>query len=153
MKTDEWIDKRNWGAGEWQDEPDRAEWVDEKTGYPCIIRRVELHGALCGYVGIPEKHPYFGLGDSDLDDVDVHGGLTFASNCQEENPRGICHQSPEKRWWLGFDTAHCDDYLPKMERDYPSMPRFGRTQTYKNFEYMKNQIASLAAQLKRKEAA
>ena len=86
------VDKATWGPGPWQDEPDKEQWADEATGYPCLIVRNRL-GALCGYVGVPEGHPWHG---KDYDDIepcpDVHGGLTYADSCQE-GPEGetICH--------------------------------------------------------------
>lgn len=54
-------DKKAWGHGPWQDEPDKISWVDEATGLDCLIVR-NHGGALCGYVGVPETHPLFGLG-------------------------------------------------------------------------------------------
>lgn len=44
--------------GEWDREPDKIEWTDKKTGLPCLIVRNRL-GALCGYVGVGEKHPFY----------------------------------------------------------------------------------------------
>lgn len=40
------IDKSD---GEWKDEPDKIQWQDEATGFPCLIVRGPS-GALCGYV-------------------------------------------------------------------------------------------------------
>jgi hypothetical protein len=54
------IDKTLWPRGEWDDEPDKMQWQDEATGLPCLIVRGPV-GALCGYVGVPEGHPCFGL--------------------------------------------------------------------------------------------
>lgn len=34
--------------------------MDEETGYPCLIVRAPVTGALCGYVGVPERHPLYG---------------------------------------------------------------------------------------------
>lgn len=86
MHTQEWTtrDKTTWGAGEWQDEPDKAQWVDDATGLDCLIVRGP-GGAWCGYVGVPNTHPYF---EKDYDDCDVraHGGLTFADRCAEPTP-------------------------------------------------------------------
>lgn len=53
-------DKTNWGAGDWQKEPDKVQWQDEETGLPCLIVRGPT-GALCGYVGVPQGHPAYGL--------------------------------------------------------------------------------------------
>lgn len=94
----EWktIDKSEWERGQWDNEPDKVQWVDEATGLDCLIVR-NHGGAWCGYVGLPEGHPYYEVGYSDCTqkppcgesycdhspDVDVHGGLTFADHCHE----------------------------------------------------------------------
>lgn len=64
--TREVIPKSKWGVGPWQDEPDRLEWIDERTGLPCcIIRNMHVTGSLCGYVGVPANHALFGWCYSD----------------------------------------------------------------------------------------
>jgi hypothetical protein len=30
-------DKTQWGNGDWQNEPDKKQWQDTETGYPCLI--------------------------------------------------------------------------------------------------------------------
>lgn len=100
MNATEWtrLDKSTWGDGAWQSEPDKVQWVDDTTGLDCLIVR-NNGGALCGYVGLPESHPFHGKDygqcsqnppceDSWCDHspgsrVDVHGGLTFADSCNE----------------------------------------------------------------------
>lgn len=66
-------------------------------------------GYRCGYVRIPQGHPWHG---KDYDDVrttdgdypDVHGGLTFAE------PDADCGtDGADDAWWLGFDCAHAGD--------------------------------------------
>jgi len=60
MKTIEYkyIDKSDWAPGEWKNEPDKIQWLDKETKYPCLIVRGSV-GALCGYVGINKKHPFY----------------------------------------------------------------------------------------------
>lgn len=99
MGAREWttVDKRAWGPGEWQDEPDKVQWIDEATGLDCLIVR-NRGGALCGYVGIPDTHPLFEkeynhclvaeCGESWCEhtpesQLRVHGGITFSDRCQE----------------------------------------------------------------------
>ncbi len=77
-------DKSGWGNGPWQNEPDKIQWMDEATGYPCLM--VRPHGSWCGYVGVPPTHPAFGKSYDDVN-VSVHGGLTFASKCNEPPDR------------------------------------------------------------------
>lgn len=50
--------KESWGQGPWVSEPDKVQWLDEASGLPCLIVRGPM-GALCGYVGVPEGHPFF----------------------------------------------------------------------------------------------
>src|SRR5690349_2134282 len=118
MKTAEYrtIDKSGWERGEWDGEPDKKQWQDEKTGLPCLIVRGAYGGALCGYVGVKEGHPAFKKEYSEVDGIEVHGGLTFSGHCREsgDEEEGICHKSddPAPVWWLGFDCAHCWDVSP-----------------------------------------
>lgn len=81
MRTYTFPEARPHGVGPWNNEPDKAQWVDDATGLDCLIVR-NHGGALCGYVGVPEGHPAYGK-DYDTVDVLVHGGLTFASLCAE----------------------------------------------------------------------
>lgn len=105
------VDRTDWGAGPWDTEPDYIQW--QHAGYACLIVRNRM-GALCGYVGVDEAHPSFGKGYDDVD-VDVHGGLTYADKCTGH----ICHVPesgmPDSVWWLGFDTSHAFDLVPRME--------------------------------------
>lgn len=103
------IDKSEWGRGEWLNEPDKMQFVDEATGLPCLIVR-NSGGALCGYVGVAEGHPFFGKGYSDNASVEhvcdescdaeggyhsysstvgghlsAHGGITFAAFCSSHD--------------------------------------------------------------------
>lgn len=145
MQTWNLDDKSEWGPGPWQDEPDKAVWVDEATGLDCMIHR-SRGGALCGYVGVADHHPAFGKHYSDVDVV-VHGGLTYADKCNEDDPEGICHVPapgrPHDVWWFGFDCAHGRDVLPQMN-DTVGLRRY---QTYRDFGYVKKEVESLAQQL------
>lgn len=95
------------GYGEWVEESDLFEF--EYLGYHAIIVRVfkkepfakELAyfgGHFCGYVRIPDEHPFFRKQDIDLD---CHGGLTF-NEAHEEH-------------WVGYDCGHSGDFIPTME--------------------------------------
>lgn len=159
------VDRSGWGDGPWNDEPDKLQWVDEATGFDCLIVRNRL-GALCGYVGLPPEHPCHGADNNsvktepdDEDDStypDVHGGLTYAAACQEQEDeaKGICHVPAPGRpgdvWWLGFDCAHSFDVAPGMlarEREMGlSTPRFPG-ESYKTVRYVQNECERLARQL------
>lgn len=164
-KTWTTMDKASWGPGPWQDEPDKEQWQDEATGFACLIKRNPM-GALCGYVGVPEGHPWHGSGYSPgwdeevgnlspalrlLTDVEVHGGLTYADSCQEgPEDKTICHVpglgEPEPLWWFGFDCAHAWDLAPAMaarERGYAPV---SLDDVYRDRAYVKAECASLAQQ-------
>lgn len=139
--------------GPWADEPDKAQWIDEKTNLDCLVVRNRL-GALCGYVGVPPQHPWHGK-DYDSVAVEVHGGLTYANPCVDgavDGPR-VCHipepGRPADVWWFGFDCAHCWDLVPGMRETYAlagiSRPDTG--ETYRTFAYVQQEIAQLAAPL------
>lgn len=162
-------DKTAWGDGPWQAEPDKEQFTDELTGLPCLIKR-NGSGALCGYVGVAEGHPWFGQNyywpsgyDADgnevalppalqaLSDVSVHGGLTYSGFCQPgDQAKTICHVpapgEPDRVWWLGFDCAHGGDLTPAYQHHLPANLRRG--DVYRDLAYVKAQCAGLAAQAK-----
>lgn len=166
------MEKKYEVSGVWDNEPD--EESGEYKGMKTFIKR-RPGGYLCGYVGIPEGHPWFGkdyndqvkvpkaimerpidvdkigainllcaVGKSDamkegfLDIVlaiDVHGGLTYAEkNAPMEEPDGF--------WWFGFDCAHAGDLLPKYDW-------IGRDGIYRDIDFVRQEIKSLADQLER----
>lgn len=146
MKTIEYttIDKSAWRRGEWDNEPDKVQWQDEATGLPCLVKRNGMVGILCGYVGVDSSHPHYGKGYSELIDIDVHGGLTYAAGCSHgDETTNICHipseGEPDNVWWFGFDCNHCFDFAPGM----PYMGDGG----YRNLAYVKSVCTQLARQL------
>jgi hypothetical protein len=160
------IDKSTWGAGPWQDEPDRVDFVAH--GFACLALRHPNCGHWCGYVGVPREHPAYGKGYDDLY-FEVHGGLTYAHVCD----RMICHVPapgmPEDVWWLGFDFAHGFDLSPGMEARERELARTSRERgliktaelfereipaemrgVYRALPYVRSEIESLAQQLRRR---
>jgi hypothetical protein len=144
------LDRTSWKRGEWDKEPDKIQYEDEATGLPCLIVRNHF-GALCGYVGVSFGHPYYGKDYHEID-LEVHGGLTYSEFCQEKEGEsgGICHipepGEPAKVWWLDFDCAHAWDVIPSFHNEcllYGS--------TYKNIDFVKEEIALLARQVKEAE--
>ena len=149
------IDKSEWVDGAWKDEPDKIQYTDKETGMPCLIVRSSRSGHLCGYVGIGEKHPLYQKDYEQVDDPDVHGGLTYASFCVEDDKEhGVCHivepGEEEPLWWFGFDCAHSCDVSgmanPKYFADYQDY-----RSSYKGFGYVKQQNTRLAVYLKNNE--
>lgn len=83
-----------------------------KTKRSIIEREWQAHGLdcavifvrqshRCGYVRIPEGHPFHGI-DNDEGLVDVHGGVTWAGELKHAEAR-------LEGFWLGFDCAHLGD--------------------------------------------
>jgi hypothetical protein len=115
---------------------------DESYQYPGPELEWEAHGFKChimfpaelahrnGYVGIPESHPWFGIGYSQCalrcacreqwcghrpeHLVDVHGGITYA----DKEADGL--------WYFGFDCAHLGD-APSPEFVERQASRYGLT--------------------------
>lgn len=149
METREYrtVDKSEWKRGEWDDEPDKAQWQDEETGLPCLIVRGG-GGALCGYVGVSEGHPAYKQDYGGVD-VEVHGGLTFSDMCADtdDESRHICHVpgpgEPDHVWWLGFDCAHLCDIAPAYDKE----GRYGWDSQYRSIGYVRREVARLARQL------
>lgn len=146
MQTWKNTDKSTWERGEWDGEPDKAQWIH--SGLDCLIVRGPM-GALCGYVGVPESHPFWEKDyDDDAIDVNVHGGLTFADRCQptDDPAKHICHTEEgaanKTVWWLGFDCNHAFDLAPKMDTRWRV-----RDGVYRDFDYVKLQVERLAEQL------
>ena len=134
----------------WEDEPDHAEWVQEPSGYKCRISRNETTGTLCGYVGIPKEHRFWGVnydGDEEIHAIaeDVHGGLTYSQ------------QGDDGYWYFGFDTSHAEDFAPKMVEalidlrgDLSLKSRlfnYWDCANYKTWEYVEDQIYWLGKRL------
>ena len=146
-------DKQTWGEGPWLEEPDKVVWVDDASDLDCMIVR-NHHGALCGYVGLPEGHPLHGQG-YDESDVDVHGGLTFAGPCMEgarEDEQHICHDPqgrPDNVWWLGFDCGHAFDLMPALRVRHRDLgfDDVGLDESYRDLAYVKDEVTRLAEQL------
>lgn len=157
MKTLEWrnVDKSAWGPGPWQEEPDAVQWQDEATSLPCLVLRSHSSGALCGYVGINEEHPFFGKSHDEIE-IDVHGGLTYSNFCFGEPGDGICHLpdpgEPERIYWLGFDCAHAWDVMPRLRALAPLPDELRDPEdVYRDLAYVKAECVRLAAQLKERE--
>lgn len=100
-------DKSEWGPGPWQDEPDKVQWLDPVTNYPCLIVRSQVSGSLCGYVGVPKEHPAYGL--------DYDG--TTAENAKAR--RTAQREAIRKKYsGLGQTVQYVNDGLP----DFSEVP-------------------------------
>lgn len=148
-----YIDRAGWPPGPWDDEPDRVFWYDETTGLPCIVKRQERTGHLCGYVGVPMSHPWVQQHEADeyayMGLLDVHGGCTYARPCDGDQELGVCHLpapgDPDEVFWFGFDMRHAWDLSPNDPM--PIMP----DQTYRDMAYVRGECRSAAQQAKAAE--
>ena len=133
--------------GPWNNEPDRIQF--EAEGFTCLAKRNERAGFWCGYVGIPSNHPYHKKSYNDIDGLDVHGGLTYSSLCDNDPIKGICHipkeGQPDELYWLGFDCGHCDDLAPWSLVNFPE--HHHEVEHYWTLEEVKQECAKLARQL------
>jgi hypothetical protein len=127
---------------EWTTEPNCKHWIDLTTGLDCLIVRNSV-GTLCGYVGVPNTHPWYGM-EHDEVNADCHGGLTFSSKCNAH----ICHDEHTETianadvWWLGFDCGHSGDLSPGSLQY-----GFHTSGVYRNIAYVEAECKKLALQI------
>jgi hypothetical protein len=144
MKTETFLDRTNYYPGPWDEEPDRAEWIDPATGLNCLAKRNAELGFWCGYVGLPPGHPWHGKCHYEIE-ADVHGRLTYAADCMDD-ARPMRGQ-PDHLYWLGFDCGHVGDQQP-----FCFAKRFGQPlpmlqdQLYRTLEYVRQECTELARQ-------
>lgn len=162
MKTETWIDKKTWGDGAWQGEPDRVEWIDSYSALPCLALRNPNSGAWCGYVAVPPDHDCYGVDYHKLPGV-VHEaaygqGINYTGSClvDEDVPERerICHVPKaghsDDVWWIGF---HCDDTWnigpARDARELASGHKLIRVgiEKYVSFAKVRESCTSLAAAL------
>jgi hypothetical protein len=135
------------GNGPWQDEPDRDQWIDEATGLRCYAVRHPDMGHWCGYVAVPQAHPWFGLGYSEEDDegrepelhIEVHGGITYA-----DTGKFLGTENGSEDWLFGFDCAHAGDYVPGLGS---SALMRSKEDNYRTLQFVRDECARLARQL------
>lgn len=62
------------------------------------------------YVKIPADHKYYKKGYEEID-IAVHGGITYINN-----ELYISEKEKLEGWFIGWDYAHCDDYMGFYEK-------------------------------------
>ena len=151
------------------------DWVTPSGLRACCI--INYKGTINGYVEVTKPSQYYGLAyyvysvnfedltswtdkakvkaQQHLNDIDVHGGLTFAAE-------GSLTYLPSSNWWFGFDTAHSGDrnsvdvaieYIAENAEDIKELHRLAglysfQTGTYKDLDYVARECEKLAEQLK-----
>jgi hypothetical protein len=131
----------------WETEPDSEEWVHKPTKYKCKIWRHTNLLHLCGYVGIPYGHAWYGqtYNDTNVAQPLVHGGVTFSGRMPETKGRAI--------WWVGFDCGHAGDMSPGilmslLDINHDSMDRLCNEE-YRDIAYVRSECNLLADNLYR----
>ena len=76
-------------------------------------------GYRCGYTRVPVGHPWHGKDCDKINDVNIHGGLTFA-----EADEPCIETGPDNAWWVGFDCAH------GFDAPDPELPGYGMGNFY-----------------------
>lgn len=141
----------------------RRVWVEsegETEGLRWIVVANSM-GHRCGYVSVPEDHPWHGLGyndpvnplmDSDDWDnridckLDVHGGVTYAE-------RGTPVEGEDQGWWFGFDCAHAGDARdpsiadPETMKMWSGMPPMSDHEVIRTTEFCEAECEGLARQI------
>jgi hypothetical protein len=129
----------------------------ESHGYKCFIGRNAMW-AYVGYVQLPENHPDYkksydelNYGDDDdkndcdekdnetssssqLPTIDVHGGLTFASEGK-----------------FGFDCAHGGDIMIEFDSPWSTQSSFNSLDKYWMYAKVKEMIENLAQTFKERQ--
>lgn len=163
-----YLDRTFWRAGEWDNEPDTI--VFNIEDYVCFINRAPNGGFLRGYVIIDKNRECYSeilcfykkdtikkvkeeinaiIENNDLEDkitIDIddyseypsecHGGITF----YHEEDR-IYPLFSENQMILGFDCSHGEDHQ-RLKEEISSY------QSYKNINYVKNNLKILVSELK-----
>lgn len=94
---------------------------EDYRGFTFIIRKIGYHVPVeykssylgddywfCGYVNIPQNHPYYHKDYHEIyDEIDVHGGLTFSGSFNSFDG-----------YWIGFDCNHYHDNHFVQNEDY-----------------------------------
>tara|TARA_R110000772_G_scaffold20466_5_gene57008 strand:- start:156366 stop:156866 length:501 start_codon:yes stop_codon:yes gene_type:complete len=86
----------------------------------------------CGYVEVPKIHGFF---NADVHILDVHGGVTWDA-----------FSSDRETLTIGFDCAHSGDIVPDL-LVFTGVMNFGYESTYRDKEYVKNEIENMARQI------
>ncbi|MEQ5789269.1 hypothetical protein J3454_15365 [Erythrobacter sp. NFXS35] len=169
-------ERRPYGEGPWEREPDRVAWIDAQTSYPCLILR-QPDGTLAGFVAVKPDHPLWRFERDAIPTsvvIKVHRGIDYAAICREDDPPSvrICHPGDNAvrgrviatpgiadidvdgghaAWWFGFNCNKASDFLPEgyalNDEDREDGPR-----EYRDIAYVADQTVSLARQLKALQA-
>lgn len=112
------------------------------NGLKCVMLGYPM-GHRCGYVAISKESPYLELDDETIDNINVHGGVTFGG----ELP--IIDNG--QNFWVGFDCAHYMDakdqwIIDQFDTGY-ELSSFDKVGKKRNTNFVKRETRKLAKQL------
>lgn len=76
---------------------------------PVHLQIMGMGGTHNGYVAIPKTHPYYEKHYDSIDDISVHGGLTYSDKMDAKYLPEEIRGNAADYWVLGFDTLHYGD--------------------------------------------
>lgn len=79
-----------------------------KDDIECVTILNVPMGIRCGYIGVGDNSPLYGMREEDLP-LRAHGGITYASHFPPRTFESI--QKGRNLYWIGFDTGHFGDRL------------------------------------------
>jgi len=96
-------DKTEWSDGPWKQEPDKRQWPDPTTGYPCLALRNWHSGSFCGYVGVPPDHPAYGLHYDGI--TKQEADESYQAFREEMRNWAKAGYPPLEKWWKEHPTT------------------------------------------------
>ena len=129
----DWRLKKNWGDGDWNNEPDFQFFKYNK--HLCVVIRHPYLGHLLGYVLIL-KASKAGNPEFDVHSLDVHGGITYASDNFYFKHRLPAEYQTGEFVAVGFDCAHYQDIIPSHGAMINSMSELKKKITQKQEEFL-----------------
>lgn len=128
------VDRTRFPRGPWDEEPEDFVGPWQSHGLTCHLTRNTM-GSWCGYVTVPAGHILFGMPFDVLEDVGVHGGLSYAAREGDG-------------WAFGFDCSHHGDITPSMRTDtHKTVVELWGDAIYRTREWTKDETHRLAEQL------
>ncbi|WP_299198282.1 MULTISPECIES: hypothetical protein [Pseudomonadota] len=151
----------------WENEPDDVIWLHDASGYACQILRHPTQKYLCGYVTLPEDHPFHGIDYSDdiIIPEAIYKEIALEDDWPPTKPKFIWHKtptplvtvSPERllnahggitfsqevkgQHVYGFDCGHSGDLSPV------SLQFAVHGYVYRDWDYVTAETERLAQQL------
>ena len=126
----------------------------EHRGLKCVILFGYM-GFRNGYVGVPKEHQHYGKDYHELEEIEVHGGLTYSGN-------NGSYPIESDLYWFGFDCVHLYDGqdLSKARELFPEYAPYYEMGLYDlgqhgveacSLEYVELNCVELAEQLQKEK--